>query len=129
MPRATTAAWLVMPPRAVTMPRAASMPRMSSGLVSSRTRITAPAEPPCTSASAAVKTILPVAAPGDAGRPVAITSRLDAGSMVGCSNWSRLAGSTRITASSRLISPSLARSTATFSAAFAVRFPLRVCSM
>ncbi|MCY1561883.1 hypothetical protein D9M68_992000 [compost metagenome] len=26
MPRATTAAWLVMPPRAVTMPRAACMP-------------------------------------------------------------------------------------------------------
>ena len=35
--RATSAAWLVMPPRAVRMPWAASMPRMSSGLVSSRT--------------------------------------------------------------------------------------------
>ena len=40
MPRATTAAWLVMPPRAVRMPSAACMPWMSSGLVSTRTRIT-----------------------------------------------------------------------------------------
>ena len=36
MPRATTAAWLVMPPRVVRMPRAACMPWMSSGLVSTR---------------------------------------------------------------------------------------------
>ena len=129
MPRATTAAWLVMPPRAVTIPRAASMPRMSSGEVSSRTRITAPLVPPCSSASAAVKTILPVAAPGEAGRPVAITSRAEVGSMVGCRSWSSEAGSTRITASSLLIRPSDARSTATFSAALAVRLPLRVCSM
>ncbi len=45
MPRATTAAWLVMPPRAVRMPRAACMPWMSSGEVSSRTRITASPRP------------------------------------------------------------------------------------
>ncbi len=31
MPRATTAAWLVMPPRVVRMPTAACMPWMSSG--------------------------------------------------------------------------------------------------
>ena len=41
MPRATTAAWLVMPPREVRMPLAACMPWMSSGEVSIRTRITA----------------------------------------------------------------------------------------
>jgi hypothetical protein len=40
MPRATTAAWEVMPPRLVRMPSAAFMPRMSSGLVSMRTRMT-----------------------------------------------------------------------------------------
>ena len=40
MPRATTAAWEVIPPRAVRMPWAAFMPRISSGLVSIRTRIT-----------------------------------------------------------------------------------------
>ena len=64
MPRATTAAWLVMPPRAVTMPRAACMPWMSSGLVSSRTRMTASPSWASRSASSASKTILPVAAPG-----------------------------------------------------------------
>ncbi len=129
MPRATTAAWLVMPPRAVTMPRAACMPWMSSGEVSSRTRMTdSPAEPR-RSASSELNTILPVAAPGEAGRPEVITSRGLAGSIVGCSSWSRLAGSTRMTASSLVIRPSLARSTATFSAALAVRFPLRVWSM
>ena len=36
-----------------------------------------------------------MAAPGEAGRPVAITSRSAAGSMVGCSSWSSDAGSTR----------------------------------
>jgi hypothetical protein len=40
MPRATTAAWLVMPPVEVRMPSAACMPWMSSGEVSRRTRIT-----------------------------------------------------------------------------------------
>ena len=40
MPRATTAAWLVMPPRDVRMPFATSMPWMSSGTVSARTRMT-----------------------------------------------------------------------------------------
>eukprot|EP00438_Fugacium_kawagutii_P021523 Skav233408 [mRNA] locus=scaffold892:134441:141349:+ [translate_table: standard] len=40
MPRATTAAWLVMPPLVVKTPSAACKPWMSSGLVSMRTRIT-----------------------------------------------------------------------------------------
>ena len=39
------------------------------------------------------------------------------------------AGSTRMIASSRVMSPSLAMSTAILSAAFAVRLPLRVCSI
>ena len=42
MPRATTAAWLVLPPIAVRMPFATSMPWISSGVVSLRTRITGP---------------------------------------------------------------------------------------
>ncbi len=100
MPRATTAAWLVMPPRAVTMPRAACMPWMSSGEVSSRTRMTASPFWPRRSASSASKTILPVAAPGEAGRPAATTVRAALGSSVGCSSWSSAAGSTRLTASS-----------------------------
>ena len=41
IPRATTAACDVLPPRLVRMPRAATIPRKSSGLVSLRTRITA----------------------------------------------------------------------------------------
>ena len=59
MPRATTAAWLVMPPRVVRMPRAACMPWMSSGLVSMRTRMIA--SPFCArlSASSAVNTTAP----------------------------------------------------------------------
>ena len=39
-PRATTAAWLTSPPRAVRIPSAASMPCTSSGEVSLRTRTT-----------------------------------------------------------------------------------------
>ena len=106
MPRATTAAWLVMPPRQVTTPRAACIPWMSSGEVSSRTRITASPSSASRSASSAAKTILPVAAPGEAGRPLAITSRTAPGSMVGCRSWSSEEGSTRATASFCDISPS-----------------------
>ncbi len=39
MPRATTAAWEVWPPRAVSTPTDTVMPWMSSGEVSRRTRI------------------------------------------------------------------------------------------
>ena len=75
MPRATTAAWLVMPPVEVRMPSAACMPWMSSGLVSRRTRITFSPARACFSASSAENTALPDAAPGEAGRPLAITLR------------------------------------------------------
>ena len=40
IPRATTAAWEVIPPRAVIMPLATCIPLISSGLVSFLTRIT-----------------------------------------------------------------------------------------
>ncbi len=73
MPRATTAAWLVIPPRVVSTPLAACMPWMSSGLVSMRTRITASPRAANDSASSAENTILPEAAPGDAGNPRAST--------------------------------------------------------
>src|ERR1043166_4503002 len=46
-------------------------------------------------------------------------------SMVGCRSWSSEAGSMRVTASSGVISPSLASSTAILSAARAVRLPAR----
>ena len=64
------------------------------------------------SASSAENTISPEAAPGEAGRPVAITLRSAPGSMVGCRSWSSAAGSMRVTASSREIRPSFASSTA-----------------
>ncbi len=86
MPRATTAAWLVMPPRVVRMPLAACMPWISSGLVSTRTRITAVPLAALASASSAENTTMPEAAPGDAGKPRARITRLAAGSSIGCSS-------------------------------------------
>ena len=83
MPRATTAAWEVMPPRAVRMPSAASIPWMSSGEVSIRTRITFWPALPRSSASSAVSTTMPVAAPGEAGSPLASTVRSAVGSRAG----------------------------------------------
>ncbi len=105
------------------------MPWMSSGLVSTRTRITLC---PCAfmaSAVSASKTISPDAAPGDAGRPVTIISFFAAGSMVGCRSCVKPAGSTRSTASSRVMTPSFARSTAILTEASVVRLPDRVCSI
>ena len=66
-PRATTAAWLVTPPRLVNMPCAAHIPPTSSGDVTARTKIT----PSFVMASAfwLVKTILPTAAPGPPANP------------------------------------------------------------
>ncbi len=129
IPRATTAAWLVMPPRVVKMPLAACMPWMSSGLVSTRTSTTAAPLAARASASSAVKTAMPEAAPGEAGKPRASTVFGALGSSVGCSSCSSDAGSIRCTASSRLMIPSEAMSTAMRSAAAAVRLPVRVCSI
>ena len=81
--RATTAAWEVIPPFAVRIPRAASIPWMSSGLVSRRTRITSRPAMARSTALSAEKTIAPVAAPGEAGSPVAITSTAASGSTTG----------------------------------------------
>ena len=84
IPRATTAACDVMPPRVVKMPSAACMPPMSSGEVSTRTRMVLRPALLAASASAAEKTIAPVAAPGDAGKPVAIGADFAFGSSIGC---------------------------------------------
>ncbi len=77
-------------------PCAACMPWMSSGLVSMRTRMTD--SPFCAraSASSALNTTMPDAAPGEAGRPLASTLRVALGSSVGCSSWSSAAGFTRL---------------------------------
>ncbi len=102
---------------------------MSSGVVSQRTRITDSPALPCSSAVSASSTIFPQAAPGDAFSPCAATSNCAFGSSIGCSSWSSCAGSIRAIASSWLIRPSAAMSTADLIAAAAVRFPERVCSM
>ena len=63
--RATTAAWLTSPPRAVRMPSATCMPWTSSGEVSLRTRMTFSPRSAASAASSAVKYTRPTAAPGD----------------------------------------------------------------
>ena len=106
MPRATTAACEVLPPRLVRMPRAATMPRRSSGLVSLRTRITSS---PCSAHSTAVsesKTALPTAAPGEAFIPVASRVRSASASKRGNISWASWSPVTRSTASSMPTSPS-----------------------
>ena len=77
-----------MPPVAVSMPLAACMPPTSSGLVSLLTSITLLPSAVQLSASLAVKTTLPEAAPGTAGLPMANRLSLSsspgmAGSMTG----------------------------------------------
>ena len=96
---------------------------MSSGEVSTRTRITGLPVAATASASSELNTISPDAAPGDAGRPVATIRRSAEGSIVGCRSWSSVIGSTRLTASSRLMRPSFAMSTAMRIDALAVRLP------
>ena len=100
MPRATTAAWLVMPPRVVRMPLAACMPWMSSGLVSMRTRMTvSPLAARASASSAREHHACRRPHPGEAGRPFDSSLRGALGSSVGCSSWSSAAGFTRLIAS------------------------------
>ena len=68
--RATTAAWLVMPPRDVRMPAARAIPWKSSGDVSRRARMTGSPSLAHCSARSGSKTSLPTAAPGEAARPL-----------------------------------------------------------
>ena len=131
IPRATTAACEVIPPRTVKIPSDTCIPSISSGLVSKRTKITLWLRLASWIASSAVNTICPQAAPGEAGRACAIGFALfkSSTSKRGCNKESNCLGSTIIKASSLVIIPSSTMSHAIFSAAAAVRFPLRVCSM
>jgi len=131
MPRATTAACEVMPPRTVRMPSAAFMPSMSSGLVSRRTRTHFSPFFLYDFASSAVKTILPQAAPGEAASPLPTGVEFLSATASNC-GWrsvSRLRGSIMSTASSSVLIPSSTRSHAILRAARAVRLPLLVWSM
>ena len=104
---------------------------MSSGEVSRRTSTTFSPRSCHALASLAVKTILPQAAPGEAGRPRPMTLPFlsEAASNCGCRSVSRLRGSIMQTASSSVRTPSSTRSHAILRAARAVRLPLRVWSM
>ena len=129
MPRATTAAWLVMPPRVVRMPLAACMPWMSSGLVSMRTRMTA--SPLAARALGLVGAEHDGAGGGARARGQALGKHVRGafGSSVGCSSWSSEAGLTRWIASASVDQPVLRHVDRDPQRAAAVRLPLRVCSM
>ena len=129
MPRATTAAWLVLPPRLVRTPLAAIMPFRSSGLVSRRTRMTASPAAASSTARAESKTALPTAAPGDALTPVAILVTLALVSNVGNISRASSAPVTRVSASSMSMRPWSTSWVAMRNAAAAVRLPTRVCSI
>ena len=73
IPRATSAAWLALPPSEVTMPRAAKNPATSSASVKGRISTTWRPDSAASTALSAVKTISPLAAPGDAATPRAST--------------------------------------------------------
>ena len=129
MPRATTAAWLVMPPCAVSTPWAAITPWMSSGVVSQRTRTTASPPRPRRSALSASSTIAPTAAPGDAFRPRTSGSPRRSGSM---RRVQQLVEAARVDAADGLLALDHAlgrRGRARCAARPAsVRLPVRVCS-
>ena len=95
MPRATTAACEVLPPRLVRMPRAATMPRRSSGLVSLRTRMTSSPRPAHSTAVSESKTALPTAAPGEAFMPFARSVRSADSSKRGNISWASWSPVTR----------------------------------
>ena len=133
MPRATTAAWLVLPPRLVRIPWAAIMPARSSGVVSRRTSTTSSPRPAHSTAVSLSKTTRPTAAPGLAPMPLPSSgwSFVLSSLAPNAGNISRASPAplTRSSASSSLISPSSTSWVAIRNAAPAVRLPTRVCSI
>ncbi len=129
MPRATSAACEALPPSLVRIPLAAWKPATSSASVNGRTRMTS--RPSCSAwtASLAVNTTSPLAAPGEALTPLASTSKSAFGSNVGWRSASNDEGSIVVSASSLDNRPSSTASHANRTAAWAGRFALRVCSM
>ena len=129
MPRATSAACDALPPSEVRMPLAAWKPATSSASVKGRTRITSRPSSPAATASAAVNTTSPLAAPGEALTPLARISKSALGSKVGCRSASSDDGSIVAIASSFESRPSSTASHANRTAACAGRLALRVWSM
>ncbi len=129
IPRATTAACEVFPPRLVSTPCAAIIPERSSGLVSRRTRMTCSPFSAHATATSEENTALPTAAPGEAFMPWvscwASPPETNRGN-ISCDSCSPL---TRRTASSMSMRPSSTSWVAMRNAAPAVRLPTRVCSI
>ena len=128
IPRATSAACDALPPSDVRIPRAAWKPATSSASVNGRTRITSRPAAAASTASAAVNTTSPFAAPGEALTPSASTSNSAAGSNVGCSRASSPPASIVPIACAGSSSPSSTASQAKRTAACAGRLALRVWS-
>ena len=128
-PRATTAAWLASPPRAVRMPAARAMPWTSSGDVSARTRIGEPPASASRTAASGLVTISPLATPGDAPSPVPIEVAPGSRGEATRGGSARIAA-TRSIASARVSGnpSSLAMSSAIRSAARGLRLPTRTWS-
>ncbi len=129
MPRATTAACEVLPPRLVRMPAAAIMPSRSSGLVSRRTRITFSPLAAHLTAVEESKTTRPTAAPGEAFMPLAMSAWSSPAAKRGNISWLSWWPLTRMSASSIEMTPSSTSCTAMRKAAPAVRLPTRVWSI
>ena len=129
--RPTTAACDVMPPVAVRMPCATDMPWMSSGTVSIRTSSTRLPFCAQATASSAVNTMAPVAAPGEAGSPLAATSTPLRGLRVE-DRVQQLVERLRLDLQQRFLlgeQPLVAHVDRDVDAASPVRLPLRVWSM
>ncbi len=129
IPRATSAACEALPPSLVRTPRAAWKPATSSASVKGRTRTTSRPSAAAATASGAVKTMPPLAAPGDAATPEAMIVTSACGSKVGCRSASSASASIVASASSRVSRPSPTASTAKRTAACAGRLASRVWSM
>jgi hypothetical protein len=97
--------------------------------VNGRTRITLRPSWAAATAAGAVNTISPLAAPGEAATPRAITVYSAPGAIVGCSSAFSEPASIVEIASAFVSRPSSTESTAKRTAAWAGRFALRVCSM
>ena len=107
------------------------MPRRSSGEVSTRTSTTFSPRWAISTASSALNTILPLAAPGPAGKPLPISFAPFAlsRSKMGARIWLSESAGIRFTASSLEMNFSFTISTAIRTAAMPVRLPLRVWRM
>ena len=128
IPLATTAAWLVIPPFVVKIPTEEFMPWISSGLVSSLTKITFLPFSASISAVSASNTITPTAAPGEAFNALPNNSLFWDSMNWGCNKFVILFASTISIDSSLVVMFSLWKSIAILTSAWAVRLAFRVWS-